>query len=184
MIALMAERAVIACCVTSDTKARVRAIAERDGITESILVRQLLDRVLRTSTADGFPTPLKRNSRRSRLYLRLAAEDWLLLTERARGRSMAPATYVALLTRSHLRCAAPIPKAEFLALRQAVNEMTAVGRNLNQIARAINQGERTVLPGRAALDAMIEVAGGLRDHFRALLKANELSWGTRGETSD
>lgn len=184
MIVLMAERAVIACCVTSKTKARVRAIAERKGITESALVRQLLDAVLKISTADGLPTALKRISRRSRLYLRLAEEDWLLLAERARARSMAPATYVALLTRSHLRRTAPIPKAEFLALRQAVNEMTAVGRNLNQIARAINQGGNVVLPGPAALDAMIQVAGGLRDHFRALLKANELSWESRGEIPD
>jgi hypothetical protein len=184
MMALMAERAVIACCVTFETKARVRAIAERKGITESTFVRQLLDAVLRTSTAVELPKPPKMMSRRSRLYLRLAAEDWLLLGERARARSMAPATYVTLLTRSHLRGAAPILKAEFLALREAVNEMTAMGRNLNQIARALNQGERTVLPGRAAVDAMIQVAGGLRDHFRALLRANELSWGSRYGISD
>jgi hypothetical protein len=41
-----------------------------------------------------------------------------------------------------------------------------------------------VLPGRAAVDAMIQVAGGLRDHFRALLRANELSWGSRDGISD
>src|SRR5580700_1892055 len=42
MIALMTERSVIACCVSSETKARVRALAEREGITESTFVRQLL----------------------------------------------------------------------------------------------------------------------------------------------
>ena len=52
-----------------------------------------------------------------------------MLRERASARGMASATYVALLTRSHLRGAAPIPKAEFLALRQSVNELTAMGRN-------------------------------------------------------
>ena len=185
MIALMAERAVIACCVTSETKARVRALAEREGITESTLVRQLLDTVLRASTLGELPTPPppEKVSRQARLYVRLAAEDWRLLRERASARGMASATYVALLTRSHLRGAAPIPKAEFLALRQSVNELTAMGRNLNQIARAINQGGKAALPGRGALDAMLEIAGALRDHFRALLKANELSWGSH-ETSD
>lgn len=185
MIALMAERAVIACCVTSETKARVRALAEREGITESTLVRQLLDTVLRTSTLSELPTPPppEKVSRQARLYVRLAAEDWRLLRERASARGMASATYVALLTRSHLRGAAPIPKAEFLALRQSVNELTAMGRNLNQIARAINQGGKAVLPGRGALDAMLEIAGALRDHFRGLLKANEVSWGSH-ETSD
>ena len=41
--------ALIACRVTSETKARVRRLAERDGITESTLLRQLLDVVLRTA---------------------------------------------------------------------------------------------------------------------------------------
>jgi hypothetical protein len=110
MIALMAERAVIACCVTSETKARVRALAEREGITESTLVRQLLDTVLRTSTLGELPTPPppEKVSRQARLYVRLAAEDWRLLRARASARGMASATYVALLTRSHLRGAAPI----------------------------------------------------------------------------
>jgi hypothetical protein len=186
MIALMAERAVIACCVTSETKARVRALAEREGITESTLVRQLLDTVLRTSTLGELPAPPppEKVSRQARLYVRLAAEDWRFLRERASARGMASATYVALLTRSHLRRAAPIPKAEFLALRQSVNELTAMGRNLNQVARAINQGGKAALPGLAPVDAMVQVAAGLRDHFRALLKANELSWGSHGETSD
>jgi hypothetical protein len=186
MIALMAERAVIACCVTPETKARVRALAEREGITESTLVRQLLDTLLRTSALGELPAPPPpaEVNRRARLYLRLAAEDWRLLRERASARGMASATYVALLTRSHLRGTAPLPKAEFLALRQSVNQLTAMGRSLNQIARTINQGGKPELPGRAALNAMLEIAGGLRDHFKALLRANDLSWGTHGETSD
>jgi predicted DNA-binding protein len=43
----MTEFALIACRVTSEMKARVRSLAERDGITESALLRQLLDVVLR-----------------------------------------------------------------------------------------------------------------------------------------
>lgn len=91
---------------------------------------------------------------------------------------------MALLTRSHLWNAAPIPKAEFLALRQSVNELTTMGRKLHQVVRAINHGGKAALPGRAAVDAMVEIAGGLRDHFRALLKTNDLSWRIHGETSD
>ena len=80
------------------------------------------------------------------------------------------------MVRSHLRAAAPLPKAEYLALKQSVLELTALGRNLNQIARAMHQGGRPALPGRAEVGAILEVAEGLRDHFKGLLKANELSW--------
>jgi hypothetical protein len=178
MIALMAERSVIACCVTPEMKARVRLLAEREGITESNLVRQLLETVVRTSAVEPLPEPPapERVSRRARLYVRLEAEDWQLLKARAEARGLASATYVSLLTRAHLRSAAPLPKAEFLALREAVHAVTGLGRTLNQIARALNQGTKVELPGRHAVTTMVEISGALRDHFRELLLANEQSW--------
>jgi hypothetical protein len=89
---------------------------------------------------------------------------------------MAAATYVSVLVRSHLRNLAPLPKEELLALKRSVAELGAIGRNLNQIARAVNQGGRPGGPGREDLRAMLRIAEGLRDHVKALLKANQLSW--------
>lgn len=177
-ISVMAADAFIHCRVTSDVKALVRSLAERDGINESTLVKQLLDVVLRTAALTNLPAPAvpDKVNRRARLYVRLAGEDLRLLKERSHARGLPSATYVSLMVRSHLRAAAPLPKAEYLALKQSVLELTALGRNLNQIARAMNQGGRPALPGRAEVGAMLEVAEGLRDHFKGLLKANELSW--------
>ena len=179
MITLMVKQALIACCVTSETKARVRALAEREGITESTLVRQLLDTVIRTSSADvapALPAPEKVR-RQARLNLRLATDDYRLLRERASARGMAAATYVALLTRSHLRNVSPLPKVEYLALKQSVVELSALGRNLNQIARVLNQGASATLPGRTEVAAMLRVAERLRDHVKGLLSANARTWG-------
>jgi hypothetical protein len=89
---------------------------------------------------------------------------------------MPSATYVSLLLRSHLRGVAPLPKEELLALRHSIAELRAVGRNLNQMAKALKQDARTIVPGRQEVNAMLKVAEGLRDHFKALLKANEKSW--------
>ena len=55
-------------------------------------------------------------------------------------------------------------------------ELGAIGRNLNQIARAINQGGRPPLPGHSEVATMLKVAEVLRDHFKALLIANQRSW--------
>ena len=179
-IARMTEFALIACRVTSETKARVRRLAERDGITESALLRQLLDVVLRTAGPDEPPMlqPTDKVNRDARLNVRLEPEDSRLLRERARARGMASATYLSYLARSHLRGACPLPKAEYTLLKQSVEELASVGRNLNQIARAMNQGGRPTGPGQAELAAMLKVSGALRDHFRALLDANERSWRT------
>jgi hypothetical protein len=181
----MAEFALIACRVTSEMKARVRSLAERDGITESALLRQLLDVVLRTANVDEPPALVAtdRVNRDARLNVRLEPEDWHLLRERARARGMASATYLSYLARSHLRQAAPLPKAEYTLLKQSVEQLAAVGRNLNQIARAMNQGERTAMVGRSELAAMLKVTESLRDHFKGLLEANDRSWRSHGKTA-
>jgi hypothetical protein len=44
------------------------------------------------------------------------------------------------------------------------------------MAKAPNLGARAIVPGRQEVNAMLKVAEGLRDHFKALLKANEKSW--------
>jgi hypothetical protein len=173
----MTDHALIAARVTLETKEAVRRLAQRDGITESALIKQLLDVVLRSSGPDApRVAPPGKVNRQGRLYLRMEAQDLRLLRERSKARGMASATYAALALRSHLRGAAPLPKAEYLALVQSIEGLAAVGRNLNQIARALNRGGRTEVPGRQEVMSMLKVAEGLRDHIRELLEANERSW--------
>ena len=87
---------------------------------------------------------------------------------------MRPATYVAVLTRSHLRRLAPLPKDELLALRRSIGELAAIGRNLN--AKAANDGGRLPNSAREEFRAMLKVCEALRDNTKGLLKANVTSW--------
>ena len=174
----MAAPPFVAARVTPEMKTLLRVLAEREQITESALVRQLLEVTLRMSAKEGFPKldALENVSRDARLSVRLATEDRILLCERATARGMPSATYVAVLVRSHLRNLAPLPKEELTALKRSVAELGAIGRNLNQIARAANQGGKPAGPGREDLRAMLKVAEALRDHVKALLRANQISW--------
>jgi hypothetical protein len=98
---------------------------------------------------------------------------------------MPSATYVAVLVRSHLRKLTPLPVEELDVLKRSIAELGAIGRNLNQIARTLNAGGRSEGPGRPYLESMLKIAMALRDHIRALLKANETSWERGyGETTD
>jgi Bacterial mobilisation protein (MobC) len=116
-----------------------------------------------------------RSNRDTRLYVRLDPNDRLLPKERAAARCVPPATYVAALVRSHLRGIRPLLKEERDALDCVVAELTAVGRNLNQVARALNRG-LSVAPRPDEVQAMLRVCRALRDHVKALLAANEKSW--------
>jgi hypothetical protein len=89
---------------------------------------------------------------------------------------MASATYVSVLVRAHLRALPPLPKDELAALKHAVGELGAVGRNLNQIARAANQGARIAGPGREEFKAILKICEALRNHTKDLIKANTASW--------
>jgi predicted DNA binding CopG/RHH family protein len=171
---------IIAVRVSSETKARVRALAERQQISESALLRRLVEMVLLkaglspiiTETITAGAKPL----RTARLMIRLGADDQLLLRERAAARGMPPATYVSVLTRAHLRSLAPLPKEELLALKHTLAELGSIGRNLNQIAHAANQGQVVTSPGRNDVEAMLRVCKTLRDSLKQVLLANLKSW--------
>ena len=62
-------------------------------------------------------------------------------------------------------------------LRRTVTELGRIGRNLNQIARAANQGDRSGGASREDLKAILKVCEGLRDYVKGLLTANIKSWG-------
>ena len=178
---LMAAAQFLKTRISLEEKQRVQALATRLLITESVWLKRLVMRALGESAAllpDTIVTQREpeRHTRDARLYVRLHLEDRLLLRERATARGMAPATYVSVLVRAHLRGLVPLPKEELTALKRSVAELGAIGRNLNHIARAANQGGRAALPGPADVLTMLRIAEGLRDHFKGLLKANERSW--------
>jgi predicted transcriptional regulator len=168
----------IAARVSPETKARLRTLAEQRQLSESALLKRLLE-----LTLDGVAEPkldnlggARRVARAARLYLRLRPDDQLLLAERAAARGMAAATYVSVLVRAHLRCLTPLPKDELVAFRRSIAELGAIGRNLNQIARAVQRGASAAGPRREDMMAMITVCTSLRDHFKAALLANLRSW--------
>jgi hypothetical protein len=77
-----------------------------------------------------------------------------------------------VLTRAHLRALARLPAEELLALKCTLAELGSIGCDLNQIARAVNQGQLVTSPGRDDLMAMLRVGGTLRDSLKRALLAN------------
>ncbi len=177
--------------VSPEIKYRAKAIADRESLSEAAWLKRVVVREIRAAEANGSAISevdttdgLHRHGRVARdskgclrpVYVRLRDEDQLLLAARAAARGMRPATYVSVLTRSHLRSLTPLPKEEFLALKRSISELASIGRNINQIAKAANEGIR--LPGsvREEFRAMLKICEALRENTKSLLKANVTSW--------
>jgi hypothetical protein len=177
-VLLMRGSTHVSTWVSADTKRRFAAIAHQEGLSESALLRRMINLLLQSTSARE-PVDLKMPAsviRGARLTIRLPSDDRLLLQERAGARGLPGATYVAVLIRAHLRALTPLPQQELLALKRSVSELGTIGRNLNQIASACNQGARSAVPGREDLRAVLRACEGLRDHVKALIKANLASW--------
>ena len=184
--------------VSPQVKRQAKAIAERDLLTEAAWLKRLVIREIRAcDLANDGGSDLHRENDTHRtmvarglkgdckpVYVRFRDEDRLLLDARAAARGMRPATYVSVLTRAHLRSLTPLPKDEHLALKRSIAVLESIGRNINQIAKAANQGGRIPDSAGAEFRAMLKICVALRDNTKALLKANETSWVTGHAKAD
>jgi hypothetical protein len=179
---------VVKARVSPEMKLQAKALAERELLTEAAWLKRLIIRELRAANEAGSSDSVDRTrllevargprNGVKRVYVRFCPEDWLLLEARAAARGLRPATYLAVLARSHLRALAPLPKDEYLALMRSIAELAAIGRNINQIAHAANGGRPIPESLGAEFGAILKVCQALRDHTKALLKANLVSWRT------
>jgi len=177
---------LVAACVRADTKARFRALAAGYGLTESALLKTLIDRAIdaRPPAVGEEPLAVRDAARAERLYVRLYRDDRQLLAERAAARGMPSATYLAVLARAHLRHLNPLPEAERRLFAQGVATLSSIGRNLNQIARRMHQGEAPNGPSRQDLALFIKVCTTMVENLKSTLKINQQSWEAGYDTSN
>ena len=177
--------------VSPEMKLQARSVADREFLSEAAWLKRLVMREIRArNDASGAEIDLLRsesitgptsaapgnNGAGKPMLVRLTIEDRLLLDARAEARSMRPATYASVLLRSHLRQLTPLPKDELLALKRSIAELGSIGRNINQIARAVSGGGEVPGSLRGEFWAMLKICSALRDNIKALLSANLASW--------
>jgi hypothetical protein len=177
--------------VSPDIKLQAKAVAGREFLSEAAWLKRLVLREIRDCNGGSEREPCrpdgsgrasgsarKANGDGKPILVRLRGEDRLLMDARAEARGMRSATYVSVLIRSHLRQLAPLPKDELLALKRCIGELASIGRNINQIAKTVNESGRSPGSVREEFRAMLKICEALRDNTKALLKANEISWQT------
>jgi len=182
---LMTSNTHLQTWVSREFKEHFARVAKAQGLSESALLRRLLkNMVVPAREPDDLEiTPVEELPSTRRVSVRLRADDLLLLRERAKGRGLPASTYISYLVRSHLTAQTPLPTQELAVLKRLVAELGAIGRNINQIARAVNQQQWSSGPDPAVLSEVFRVLTATRAQIKALINANLASWDSGNATT-
>lgn len=169
---------VLKTLVEPGTKARFRNMAKARGLSESELLRAVVLAVTgEDNDADQPIEPDAEKADTARMTVRMPRFLMEAATARGKVKGMAPSRWVAALVQSHLTRQPVMTDDELAGLLASNRELAAVGRNINQIARALNEAfhetERVKIERLAQLrDAIVKQ----RAAMRALVRASQNSW--------
>src|SRR5262249_18381756 len=112
-----------------------------------------------------------------RVSVRLRPDDGLLVWHCAGKHRVSMSAYLARIIRDHAQAGLPLPAAALEALEASNDEVNAIGRRLNEIARALNSGEHVASLSRTDQKTLLAALVRLRDRVSAVISANATSWG-------
>ena len=170
-------RQQITAWATPERKGKFAALAASRGLSESKLLGLLVDSVLERNPVDeALDVRNGEAGDGDRITLRLRPGDGEWLRRRAHTRGMKYTTYAAALIRAHVRADPPMPLDELARLERSLAQVSALGRNLSQIARGISEGQG-VDPGlRPELTVVLHAVEELRQTLREVVRVNRISW--------
>ncbi len=134
------KSALIHVRVSQETKSRLSEFARREGLTESDVIRGMIEDELRrneeppkcmmNSDAEGY--------RRKRISLTVPLFIASLAGERAVGKGMSLSRWIACLIQTHVYQPPVLTTPELKLLNESNRQIRAIGVNINQIAKSFN----------------------------------------------
>nr|WP_031943380.1 plasmid mobilization relaxosome protein MobC [Pseudomonas sp. NFPP33]AGH89246.1 hypothetical protein [uncultured bacterium] len=173
--------AVLNTPVDAATKAAFADRAKAKGMKPAALLRQL---VLAELGAESDPLDLGESAIKGRIeverstvrmpgFIQDAAKD------RAQVKGMSLSRWIAALVQSNVLKDPVLTDKELLAIRAMNRELAAIGRNINQIAKALNSSIDGIERSRVSLDALDKVPAAIavcRRVIRDLSRKSQQSW--------
>ena len=168
-----------------DLKAPWLAYCAAHSVTPSQAMRQIVRRLSgQTSPESTRPPstidpqhPPKEREPRKRLTLRLTESEYTRVHDHAQTDGFSMPLWIVALIRSRLTGTQPLGQTEQELLGESNYQLLAIGRNLNQIAKALNTDARDLRPYRVDLIEQLEPQ--IKAHIgrvSALLAANAERW--------
>jgi predicted DNA binding CopG/RHH family protein len=162
--------------VTLETRIKFRGIAAARGLTESDLLRQLINHELEGQHPED-ALPSHGRLEQTRLTVRVAAFILDAVKAKASQAGMAPSRWIASLIQSNLVQAPVLTAPQLAAVEATLRELAAAGRNISQIARSLNESSVTVEAVSAdALAAHSQKIDQSQAAMRQLVRASRSAW--------
>jgi len=114
---------------------------QAQGVTPSQAFRQVVARLTAPPREANGPVVQASRGPRIRKQLRLTAGEQAYVAARARQQGFRDTDWIVALVRAHMTQQAQLGQVEVRLLGQSNQVLLGIGRNLNQIARALNGGQ-------------------------------------------
>lgn len=175
---------VLKTVVETETKTRFHRMAKARDKSDSELLRAVILAVTGEDAAADRPIePDAGRADTERVRLRLPRFLMDGLRARAKAKGMAPNRWVGALVQSNLMRQPAMSDDELVGLLASNRELAAIGRNLNQIARALNEAFHET--ERVKLEKLAELRQAIMENrraIRALVRASQNAWEADDDT--
>ncbi|WP_187671867.1 plasmid mobilization relaxosome protein MobC [Zestomonas carbonaria] len=162
-------------------KSQFERTAKSQNLTPSELLRRLVLAEIGKNEALKAAEPVPERIGTERLTIALAEFLMDSVKLRAEAKGMATSRWISALVQSHVSNAPVATEKEVLMLRAMVRELSAIGRNINQIARHLNSTQN--YNKHVDLDALSKLPTSIentKQGIRTVIRATCQSWGVEG----
>jgi len=158
-------------------KPQWEAYCRRTGVTPSEALRTLVGQALGSAHHAAYDACfVDTGLPRQRVEIRLTQGEYAALCEVAQAAGFSANRWIVAMLRAQITARPQFGESELTVLAESNTQLAAIGRNLNQIARALNRQE-TIAPYRLKIlqTLKVEVDEHL-DTVTAVIRANLDRW--------
>lgn len=169
---------LISARIDLDLKARFNALAQSQGLSDSELLRALV--AMATDQAPQSSKPVKPEPAQAeleRITVRMPSFLLQAAKRQAEKKGMATSRWIAALVQSNLTHSPVMNDDELAALLGNLRELVAIGRNINQMAKSLNQNFH--LTEHVRLDKLQDLKQLVEENkqaIRLLIRASQQAW--------
>lgn len=158
------------------TKTEFVTLAKANDHTESSMLKLLINAFLKKNPSLE-TTPTESIATDAKLTFWLGSREKKSIEDLAQQRGLKPSPYMRGLVRAHISNRPSFSDQELVALKEANRQLAAIGKNINQIARALNTSLDNAHLARAQeLDQIRELVDNHRKAVANMVRENLKSW--------
>lgn len=162
--------------LSDDEKKVWSHFCETAGKSEAVMLRQMILKVVTGVVPDEFSP--RGEPKTGKVTVRLTESERVKMLDRAKREGYSNATsWTTAIVRASLHQEPVLTNDEVAALRESNRELAAIGRNLNQVARALNiEFRESDKLKQEAIEKLAERIEQHKDQVAALLTRNMSRW--------